>query len=109
MVEKCINPYCNRPFRYMGHGKLFVTEYPLSVAGGPNHVRRREHFWLCEECCRSMSVAIRHEHEQVAIRIINLSPNGRRKLDFVPEEDVRPAVFDPQPVPEFSFESAVGF
>jgi len=107
MVAKCINPYCNRPFRYLDHGKLFVTEYPPTLAAGPLHVRKREHFWLCEDCSRSMTVAIRHEHDRVAIRIINLSPNGRRKLDFVPDEETIGAqpTFRKQTFPEFSFEA----
>jgi len=91
MVAKCINPYCNRPFRHVEHGKLFVTEYPPTFPA--LHERKREHFWLCEECSKSMTVAIRHEHDRPAIRIINLSPNGTRKLDFDPEE----ALARPQP------------
>jgi hypothetical protein len=63
-----------------------------------------------------MTVAIRREHGQIAIRIINLSPNGGRKLDFVPEEAAvssqHPA-FSQQAsrstgshrVPEFSFDT----
>jgi hypothetical protein len=93
----------------MDHGKLFVTEYPptlasrLSVSG-----RTREHFWLCEECSRTMTVAIRREHGQVAIRIINLSPNGLRKLDFVPEEAAvsnQHSPFSQRRSSEFSFEA----
>jgi len=108
MVAKCINPYCNRPFRYLDHGKLFVTEYPPSFAGGPNlHLRRREHFWLCEECSKSMTLAIRHEHDRAAIRIINLSPNGTRKLDFTPETTAvpRPPLSTFGGFPEFFFEA----
>ncbi len=107
MVAKCINPYCNRPFHYMDRGRLFVTDYPPSVSVRPLHERKREHFWLCEECAKTMTVAVRHEHDQVAIRIINLSPNGRRKLDFVPEEYVtaQTPIAVERNFPEFSFES----
>ena len=88
MVSKCVNPYCNQPFRYLGRGKLFVTEFPPAlVAGTALHTRNREHFWLCEECARIMTVAVRREHGGIAIRIINLPPNGGRKLDFHPETD----------------------
>ncbi len=105
MVAKCVNPYCNRPFRHLDHGRLFVTEYPPTFPG--LHARKREHFWLCEECSKTMTVAIRHEHDRAAVRIINLSPNGTRKLDFDPESTSfnRPAVgFGEERVPEFSFE-----
>lgn len=108
MVAKCVNPYCNRPFRYLGHGKLFVTEYPPTLASGLSpHARTREHFWLCEECAKSMTVAIRREHGRIAIRIINLSPKGVRKLDFVPDKHPVDAhsPFADQTFPEFSFEA----
>jgi len=89
MVAKCINPYCNRPFRYLSHGKLFVTEYPPTLSAGVIlHTRTREHFWLCEECAKSMTLALRREHGGISVRIVNLSPNGERKLDFVPGQEV---------------------
>jgi len=109
MVAKCINPYCHRPFRYLGNGKLFVTEYPPTLESGLSlHTRMREHFWLCEECSKTMTVAIRREHGRIAIRIVNLSPNGRRKLDFIPEEQaptMRPAITRKQ-LPDFLFEAS---
>ena len=110
MVAKCINPYCSRPFHHLDHGKLFVTEYPPSFP--ELHVRKREHFWLCEECSKTMTVAIRHEHGRPAIRIINLSPNGTRKLDFDPETAAmdHPIVATGKTqFPEFSFEAHKGY
>lgn len=104
MVAKCVNPYCNRPFRQLDHGKLFVTEYPPTFPALQE--RKREHFWLCEECSKSMTVAIRHEHNRPAIRIINLSPNGTRKLDFDPEVGTssNPVIgVNERHLPEFSF------
>lgn len=108
MVGKCINPYCHRPFRSFGQGKLFMTEYPPTLESGLSlHARTREHFWLCEECSKSMTVAIRREHGRIAIRIVNLSPNGRRKLDFVPEEQPRMArPITSRSFPEFLFEAS---
>jgi hypothetical protein len=85
MVSKCINPFCNQPFLHLSRGKLFVTEYPQTVSTDLIlHNRTREHFWLCEECADQMSVAVRREHGGVTVRIVNLPPDGRRKLDFVP-------------------------
>ena len=107
MLGKCINPYCHRPFRYFGQGKLFVTEYPPTLESGLSlHTRTREHFWLCEECSRTMTVAIRREHGRIAIRIVNLSP--RRKLDFIPEEQtVTPgSQLARNPFPDFLFEAS---
>jgi hypothetical protein len=83
ILEKCVNPFCNRPFRDFSGGKLFLVEFPPRLiehfAGS-----RRERCWLCEECSRIMTVAIRREFDAVSVRIINLSPNGKTKLDFVP-------------------------
>jgi len=85
MVEKCVNPFCNEPFRYLGHGKLFVVEFPRRVAELRHHIAgRREHFWLCGECARSMTIAVRREFDRVSIRIINLSPDGATKFVFNP-------------------------
>ncbi len=85
MVDKCVNPFCNQPFRYLGHGKLFVVEFPRRLAERRHHVAgRREHFWLCDECARTMTVAVRREFDSISIRIINLSPDGTTKLEFIP-------------------------
>jgi len=85
MVDKCVNPFCNRPFRYLGRGKLFVVEFPQRLAERRHHVAgRREHFWLCDECARTMTVAVRREFDSISIRIINLSPDGATKLEFSP-------------------------
>ena len=104
MVSKCINPYCNRPFRYLSAGKLFVTEYPATFAAGVIvHSRTREHFLLCEDCARSMTVAVRREHGGISIRIVNLAPNGERKIDFKPGKEITAiplSDFRPQVIPE---------
>ena len=91
MVQKCVNPFCNRPFRYLTHGKLFVVEFPIRLTERRHHLAgRREHFWLCEECARTMTVAVRREFDSISVRIINLSPSGATKLEFIP------------PLPEYS-------
>jgi hypothetical protein len=83
MLEKCVNPFCNQPFRYFGHGKLFVLEFPPRFAEHRHHVAgRREHFWLCEECSRIMTIAVRRDFDSVSVRIINLAPNGLTKLAY---------------------------
>ena len=85
MLEKCVNPFCNHPFRYLSRGKLFLVEFPPRLAERRHHIAgRREHFWLCAECARCMTVAVRREFDDICVRIINLSPNGATKLEFVP-------------------------
>ena len=59
MLDKCSNPACSASFRSLRDGKLFVTEveadYHSSVSG---HQRLRQYFWLCNSCCRSMTITV---------------------------------------------------
>ena len=59
MLDKCANPGCSAVFRSLHDGKLFVTEvepdYCIGVSG---HVRQRQYFWLCNSCCRNMTVTV---------------------------------------------------
>ena len=83
MSGTCVNPFCNHPFRHASRGKLFTIQFPPSVferhhkMAGPC-----EDFWLCEECARLMTIAVRREFGAVSVRVINLAPNGATKLDF---------------------------
>ncbi len=91
MVGKCVNPFCNHPFRYLSRGKLFLVEFPQRVTEiGRRMPGQREHFWLCEECARTMTVAVRREFDFVSVRIINLSPDGATKWEFVPQAQAPP-------------------
>ena len=105
MLEKCVNPFCNHPFRFLSHGKLFLVEFPPRLAERHHHVfGRREHFWLCEECARCMTVAVRREFDDIAVRIINLSPDGATKLEFVPPVESYPdREYSPAPVLQHAF------
>jgi len=57
MLEKCANPACTATFRRLRDGRVFVTEveadYRSSASGGS---RQRQYFWLCNSCCRTMTV-----------------------------------------------------
>jgi hypothetical protein len=87
VLKKCVNPFCNRPFRRLSEGKLFVVEFPQRLIDRINHrVAGREHFWLCEECARIMTLAVRREFDTVSVRIINQAPNGSTKLKFDPAQ-----------------------
>ena len=57
MVEKCANPACSVTFRCLRDGRVFVRE----VEGDPSgdirgHSRQPHYFWLCNSCCRTMTV-----------------------------------------------------
>jgi hypothetical protein len=56
MLHKCANPVCTVPFLSLREGKLFLAEilpsdFDLAFEGNRRKLRRREHFWLCEDCC----------------------------------------------------------
>jgi len=63
MLQKCANPSCSTPFRSLREGKLFLAETlpgddtttaaPLQV-----RVRRREHFWLCQQCSSQFTLRL---------------------------------------------------
>jgi hypothetical protein len=56
VVEKCANPSCSSKFRRLSEGRLFVME-----AGVSHQSRRLRYFWLCNSCCRTMTVIVSKE------------------------------------------------
>lgn len=83
MLTKCVNPFCHQPFRHLSRGKLFVVDFPRrATEPGARPMAGREHFWLCEECAASMTVAIGREMDYVRVKIINLPESGATKFDF---------------------------
>ena len=57
MLDKCANPACSATFHRLRDGTVFVTEveadYQSSASG---RARRRQYSWLCNSCCRTMTV-----------------------------------------------------
>lgn len=47
MITACSNPNCHRELRYLRGGRVVRV---IRQAGGVPEI---EHFWLCEDCCRS--------------------------------------------------------
>jgi hypothetical protein len=59
MHDKCANPECSAVFRRLRDGKVFVTEVEPDYHGGVSeHGRQRQYFWLCNSCCRNMTVTV---------------------------------------------------
>jgi hypothetical protein len=57
MVQKCANPACSSPFRNLRKGRVFVKEVESNPEGSnKSRSRHLEYFWLCDACCRSMTV-----------------------------------------------------
>ena len=66
MVETCANPACSAPFRYWRSGKLFRCDVKtpskpcLDVPDEISQlkpVRSSVFFWLCENCCSTMTLS----------------------------------------------------
>jgi hypothetical protein len=59
MVRKCANPACSVPFRKLREGRVFVVEVEGHlVSGGSGCSRQPHYFWLCNSCCRTMTVVV---------------------------------------------------
>lgn len=68
MVAQCANPKCTAEFHSLKRGRLFVGEAQGARFG------RSQHYWLCEECCRSMTIII----DRHGMRVVSLH-HGRRE------------------------------
>lgn len=60
MVARCANPSCNRQFRELSKGLLFllppVPEFRDSLSSVPNLI---DHcYWLCPECARTHTIVL---------------------------------------------------
>ena len=79
MIEQCVYPRCSVSFRYLHKGKLFVLETDddsstvAPLADQPRKPRRLRPFWLCDACCRTMTVI---NEKGRGIRVIPLSSAG---------------------------------
>jgi hypothetical protein len=51
MVSQFANPDCRRELRYLRDGKIYA--FAMSTGDGSKPL---EHFWLCGECCKSMTL-----------------------------------------------------
>jgi hypothetical protein len=78
MLSKCANPACPTPFLYLHEGRIFNIEVEAPAHAGPDltmyangHVRRLVHYWLCDNCVRSMTVV--YEHGSVCARLARLA------------------------------------
>lgn len=73
MLHKCANPACQNAFRKLTQGKLFLVEtdelgvsQPQAEWKRANH-RRIEHYWLCDQCAQTLTLAYERGRGVVAI------------------------------------------
>jgi len=58
MVDKCANPACCATFHRFGEGRLFIKEVEGAPRNGREHSRQLYCCWLCDSCCRTMTIII---------------------------------------------------
>jgi hypothetical protein len=81
MVSKCANSKCSAVFRYLGKGRLFRFERTLGTAepatDDMTSMRKAptlvEHFWLCDDCARQMTLRLDRNRSVIAVPIGPLS------------------------------------
>lgn len=58
MLSKCANPACSEQFRYLHQGKLFqLSPVPdVEAMTGIFLPQLYERFWLCDRCCKEMTL-----------------------------------------------------
>lgn len=66
MIDKCGNPSCSTPFRYLRDGRLFRLEDP---AFGSPQSNRAEYFWLCPACSLTMTLRLRADGTVITVRL----------------------------------------
>lgn len=59
MVAKCSNPQCNRQFRHLSKGRLFLLPPSAELADSVWKVDRLADYcyWLCPECSQEYTIA----------------------------------------------------
>jgi len=86
MLSKCSNPGCGTRFRYLNEGQIFVAEWAnagdtCELTAGPaaKPWGRREMFWLCDNCRRTLTLSVRGS-EVIAVPRVKGRPAGERLL-----------------------------
>lgn len=88
MLSKCLNPRCSATFQYMDQGHLFRIDFndaarkhiPVSRQKKASRSKTYpiEHFWLCQECSKAMTVALNDQGEVhlIALKIPARGPTA---------------------------------
>lgn len=102
MLSKCANPACSVPFRRLREGKLFVVEteslapgcQALSPARRARPLRRVEHYWLCDECARFITLAFDRERGMITVPLPD--ETLRKTVTMMPLQEHRPSATQPE-------------
>ena len=74
MVSNCANPKCARPLHYLREGKIFIFDSADRIepkTGKRSH--RLEHYWLCGDCCRILTL----EQSPDGVRVVPRSQRAQ--------------------------------
>lgn len=72
MLDKCANPTCSARFRKLREGRVFVIEVGAdSETNRAGRVCQQRYFWLCDSCCRTMTVIA--EKDGARIQVVPLA------------------------------------
>lgn len=76
MLAKCANPICGAHFLYLKQGRIFNV--PVYCADYPSRTapQRVEHFWLCSNCCTTLTLTWRDGQAVVQARYRLLTEGG---------------------------------
>jgi hypothetical protein len=76
MLTKCANPNCTNEFHYLRKGRVYqvvvdAERGPLpfgpQLVAEPKRPQRIEHYWLCDECAATMTLAVDRQRGLVAV------------------------------------------
>ena len=68
MLAKCANPICGAHFRYLKQGRIYNVPVYGPDDRSCNWPRRMEHFWLCSNCCVTLTLVWRNGRAEVQER-----------------------------------------
>jgi hypothetical protein len=77
MVSQCANPECSCELHYLRDGKIYLFDLSAQCGG-----RRREYFWLCGKCSKTMVLARLNQWEiQVLLQSHRISIDPRNRSE----------------------------
>ena len=74
MLAKCANPACPKVLHYLRDGTIFHVERAAPAVEDGKQSHNVEHFWLCGECCQTMTVLF---DQQQGVRVAPRSARRR--------------------------------
>ena len=82
MLGRCLNPNCDKPFRYLHEGRIFHIEQVRVTPGAQELQRYVESYWLCGTCSNRLKVIV--ENGAVMTCPMEVTPIPDRKREMAP-------------------------